>query len=75
MELSKLVQYQGEIVDNIEQNIKNAKDYVLKAEIDIVKSKKNMQSSRKKKCCILIIVIAIALVILGPVLGTTLSKA
>jgi syntaxin 1B/2/3 len=75
IELSKLVQYQGEIVDNIEQNIRNAKDFVIQAEVDIVKSKKNMQSARKKKCCILIIVIVIILVILGPTLGTALSKA
>jgi t-SNARE complex subunit (syntaxin) len=73
--LSKLVQYQGEIIDNIEQNIKTSKDFVLKAEKDIVQSKKNMQSARKKKCCILFIVIAIMIVILAPTLGTTLSKA
>lgn len=70
-----MVQAQGEIIDNIEQNIKTAKDYVLKAEVDIEKSKKNMQSARKKKCCILIIVLAILVAILAPVLGTTLSSA
>jgi t-SNARE complex subunit (syntaxin) len=63
------------MIDNIESNIKTAKDYTLKAEVNIGKSVENMKSARKKKCCILFIVIAVALVILGPTLGTQLSKA
>jgi syntaxin 1B/2/3 len=70
-----LVQLQGEIIDNIVSNISTAKDYVLKAEVDIIQSKKNMQSARKKKCCILIIVLAIVIVIVAPTLGVKLSKA
>jgi syntaxin 1B/2/3 len=69
------VQLQGEIIDNIAANIATAKDYVLKAEVDIVQAKKNMQSARKKKCCILIIVLVIVAVIVGPVLGVKLGSA
>ena len=44
-ELSGLVQYQGEIIDNVEVNIHKAKNYVFKAE-------KNINSANKcMKCC------------------------
>ena len=74
-ELAGLVTLQGQMIDNIEANIRTAKDYVLVAEKDIVQAKQNMQSARKKKCCILIIVLAVLIVILAPVLSTTLGKA
>ena len=66
IELSKLVNLQGQMIDNIEVNIQKAKDYVLKGEKNIVKSKKNMQSARKKKCIILLIIIGVLIVILLP---------
>jgi hypothetical protein len=49
MDLSALVKLQGEIIDNIESNIKTAKNAVFSAEEDIIKSKKNMISARKVK--------------------------
>ena len=64
IELSKLVSLQGEMIDNIEVNIQKAKDYVIKGEKNVDKSKKNLQSARKKKC----IIIIIAVVVLGVVL-------
>ena len=68
IELSKLVQLQGEMIDNIELNIQKAKDYVLKGEKHIDQSKKNMESARRKRCCILLIIIGVLLVILAPIL-------
>jgi len=68
IELSKLVQLQGEMIDNIELNIQKAKDYVLKGEKHIDQSKKNMESARRKRCCILLIIIGVLLVILTPIL-------
>ena len=47
IELNKLVYLQGEMIDNIEQNIKQAKYYVLNAEENINESLKNV-----KKCII-----------------------
>ena len=35
-ELSGLVQYQGEIIDNVEVNIKKAKNYLFKAEKKLI---------------------------------------
>ncbi len=75
LQLASLIALQGEIVDNIVANIATAKDYVTKAEVDIIQSKKNMQSARKKKCCILIIVLIIIVVIVAPILGVKLGSA
>ena len=44
-ELSGLVQYQGEIIDNVDINIKKAKNYVFKAE------KKINRAYKCQKCC------------------------
>ena len=68
IELSKLVSLQGEMIDNIEVNIQKAKDYVLKGEKNVVKSKKNLESARKKKCIVLLIIIGILVVILIPII-------
>ncbi len=75
IELAALVALQGEIIDNIEVNISTAKNDVLVAEEDILKSKKNLQSARKKKCCVVIIVVAILIVIVFPILGVKIWKA
>ena len=66
IELSKLVSLQGEIIDNIEVNIQKAKDYVIKGEKNVDKSKKNLQSARKKKCIIILIIVGVLIVILIP---------
>lgn len=64
-ELAGLVKLQGEMVDNICDNIASAKQDVLSAEEDIFKSKKNLMSARKKKCIILILVtVALAIIII-----------
>ena len=67
-ELSKLVKYQGEMIDNIVENVSKSKDYVAQAEVELVKGKKNMESARKKKCIIAIIVSVVLLIILIPIL-------
>ena len=68
MELNQLVHLQGEMIDNIEQNIKQAKEYVQKAEKNVIIANENYQKSRKKKCIILIIAIVILLIIIIPIL-------
>lgn len=63
IELSQLVHLQGEMIDNIVDNLQTSKDYVAKAEKDLVKSKENMKKARKKKCIILIILIVVVVVV------------
>ena len=68
IDLSKLVQLQGEMIDNIDVNIQKAKNYVDKGQKNLIKAKENMKKARKKKCIILIIVIVILLIVLVPVI-------
>ena len=66
-ELNLLVQYQGEMLDNIEKNVNIAKEYINKSVPEIVKSKENLKCARKKKCIIIIVVVIILLIILVPI--------
>ena len=64
-ELAGLVRLQGEMIDNICDNISAAKDDAIKAEEDIFVSKKNMISARRKKCVILIIILIVLFLSFG----------
>ena len=75
MDLAILVQQQGEMIDNIENNIKTAKTYVEKGEKNILQAEEYQRSARKKKCCILLIIIGILIAILTPVLATQLKSS
>ena len=68
IQLNIIVQYQGEMIDNIVENISKAKDYLLEAEVKIGEGEKNLKSSQKKKLIIMIVVIAILLVIFIPII-------
>ena len=66
-ELAGLVNLQGEMIDDICENIAISKSNVISAEDNIIKAKDNMVSARKKRCCILIIVVIILAAIVVPV--------
>jgi len=63
-ELAGLVKLQGEMIDNICENIATSKNDALSAQKDIFKSKENMIKARKLKCIIIFIVV----IVLGVVL-------
>ena len=60
VELSSLVQLQGEMIDNICDNISAAKNYVEKGVQNLSEAKENLKKARSKKCCVFIIVGVIA---------------
>ena len=68
MELNILVQYQGEMIDNIVENVSIAKSYVEKGEKEVVKSEKNMKCGKKIKMIIIIVIIAVILIIILPII-------
>ena len=63
-ELAGLVKLQGEMIDDICENIAVSKTNVTDAEENIIKAKENMISARKKKCIILIVVAVILAIIM-----------
>ena len=58
-ELAGLVKLQGEMIDDICENIAVSKTNVTDAEENIIKAKENMISARKKRCIILIIIVVV----------------
>jgi t-SNARE complex subunit (syntaxin) len=64
MDFAILTEEQGELIDQIEHNVKNAKDYVDEANVDIYNAIESSKSIRKKQCCIIILVIIICFVVL-----------
>lgn len=67
-ELAGLVKLQGEMIDNICENIAASKSNTAAAEENIIKAKENMISARKKKCCILVIAVIVLGIILVPII-------
>jgi t-SNARE complex subunit (syntaxin) len=64
-DLQILVKAQGEIIENVEKNISNAKEYTINAELEIIKADDYLKAARKKKIIILIVVLVIFIVIGG----------
>ena len=68
-ELAGLVKLQGEIIDNICDNIATSKADAFSAQEDIFKSKENMIKARKLRCIIIIIVTVVLGVVLYFIFG------
>jgi len=74
LDMQMLVHAQGEMLDNIELNVGEAKNYVQKANVQLAKAKKSHIQYKKYKCCILItLLIIIGAIILVPILVTQLK--
>jgi t-SNARE complex subunit (syntaxin) len=65
LDFALLTEQQGELLDQIEFNVKNAADYVEEANVQVFKSIEISKRSRKKQCCIIICVLILVLVVLG----------
>jgi len=67
-ELNKLVQYQGEMIDDIVENVSKSKDYITKAEKELVAGKEKMKCKKNLKCTIAIIASIALLIIIIPII-------
>mmetsp|Transcript_71945 Transcript_71945/g.83600 ORF Transcript_71945/g.83600 Transcript_71945/m.83600 type:complete len:289 (-) Transcript_71945:204-1070(-) len=64
VDMAMLVHHQGEMIDNIEINMKTANNYVEKANVQLNKAKKSHIAARKKMCFILLCLAIILFIIL-----------
>jgi len=64
LDFALLTEQQGELVDQIEHNVKSAKDYVEDANVNVHGAIEISKKVRKKQCCIMVLVIIIALGVL-----------
>ena len=62
------MQEQGALIDNIELNVNQTKDYIEKATVHLKKAKEHHKCTRKCLCIIIIIVVVILVIILVPVI-------
>lgn len=63
--LSILVNVQGDHLDVIEQHIKNSVDAVENGEKNIIVAEKYQSSARKRQCCIVVIILTVLFVVIG----------
>jgi len=66
LDFALLVEQQGELLDQIEFQVKNAGEYIDNGNVDMAKAIEKQQSVRKKQCWIIIIVLVVLAIILMP---------
>ena len=70
MDMAMIVEKQGDMVDRIEFNVGQAKDYTEGAAVNTKKALENYRAAKKKKCiCKAIVGTIVALVVLCIILG------
>ena len=77
-QLAKLVQEQGQLVDNIERNVISASEYCKKAATDVQVAKAYQMQARRKKVFLLIglvVILVVAIVVLVAVLKANRAVA
>ncbi|XP_078179229.1 syntaxin-132-like [Carex rostrata] len=64
MDLSVLVEAQGELLDDIETQVTNAAEHVQSGTVQLQKARRSQKNTRKWSCCAIILLLIIILVIL-----------
>jgi t-SNARE complex subunit (syntaxin) len=64
LDFALLTEQQGELIDQIEYNVKSAADYVEDANVNVYHAIEYSKTIRKKQCCIIMLVVIITLIIL-----------
>lgn len=72
LDFALLTEKQGELLDQIEFNVKAAVDYVEDANVDMHSSIKHQKSVRRKQCWIIIFVLLLIIIIFFSTVGGTL---
>uniref|UniRef100_A0A8C6TUB8 Syntaxin-3 n=1 Tax=Neogobius melanostomus TaxID=47308 RepID=A0A8C6TUB8_9GOBI len=72
VDIAMLVENQGEIVDNIEQNVSKSVDHIVEAKEQTKKAVK-YQTSARKKTVIVVVVVVILLAILALIIGLSVG--
>ena len=68
LDFALLTEQQGEMLDQIEYQVKAAGEYVEEGNVDIKKAIQYQKEIRKRDCCLIVLILVIVLVLMG-VLG------
>jgi len=75
LDLALLTEQQGELLDQIETQVKAASDYIEEGNSELTKAIEIQKSIRQKQCCIIVIVLVIIAIVVGAIVGTQQAKA
>merc|ERR1712127_1162996 len=64
LDFALLTEQQGELIDQIEYNVKSAADYVEDANVQVYTAIEYQKGIRKKHCCVIVIAIILTFIIL-----------
>jgi syntaxin 1B/2/3 len=70
LDLALLVESQGEVLDAIEYQVYNTKDYVSQGNKQLLSALRHRKAQRRKMMCLAILILVLMGIILGPVLST-----
>ena len=70
LDFALLTEEQGELLDQIEFQVKSASDYIEDGNKDMVQAIEIQKSIRKKQCCIIVTCLVIIGIIVAIVIGT-----
>lgn len=74
LDLALLTEQQGELLDQIETQVKAASDYIEEGNKELVTAIEIQKSIRQKQCCVIVIVLVIIAVVVGAIVGTQKAK-
>eukprot|EP00921_Rhytidocystis_pertsovi_P003570 GHVQ01006194.1.p1 GENE.GHVQ01006194.1~~GHVQ01006194.1.p1 ORF type:complete len:397 (-),score=86.68 GHVQ01006194.1:390-1412(-) len=75
LEIATLVEHQGELLDQIEFSVTQAKEYTEKAETELVTARKYQETAKKRMCWITVCLIILGIIIALPIIITYTAKA
>jgi len=64
LDFALLTMQQGELIDQIEFNVKGAADFIEEANVDVHTAIEYQKKSRKKYCCIIVLIAVLAVVLM-----------
>jgi t-SNARE complex subunit (syntaxin) len=74
LDFAMLVEQQGELLDQIEYQVKSASDYIEEGNKEVAQAIEIQKSIRKKQCCIIITCLVVIGVIVGIILASLAAQ-
>ncbi len=74
LDFALLTEQQGELLDQIEYQVKAASDYIDEGNSEMVQAIEIQKSIRAKQCCLIVIVLVVIGVVVGIVVGVQQAK-
>lgn len=74
LDFALLTEQQGELLDQIESQVKAASDYIDSGNEQLTQAIELQKSIRRKQCCIIMTVLVIIAIVVGVILASVAAK-